>query len=266
MTKKNILTAIAAVAMSTSILSSGVCFNASASTADGTTDPNFVPRYESELELAPPIRLMTDDEIPAEAIFEVMDQNDDGAVRVADAIQAKKEGNDALSKAICDYIVNDGYAEDITACAVPLQMINDYIRSDQFQLISVWKDDLSNGEPYMANFMFLNAASARFFVYETNFITDEQGFINFWDVDGDRSVTEKDAAQLYLNSEDEPKALSISAYAQDSWNAFTIISDRSSKPARELERLITRGDELIGVDGGDLTVFSYRDGIMNLLW
>lgn len=269
MTKKNILTAIVAVAMSASILS-GACFNASASTADGTTDPNFVPGYteEPELELAPPIRLMTDEEIPVQAhdaIFETMDQNDDGEVRIADAIQAHKEGNEALSKAICYYIVNEART-DITACAVPLQMINDYIRSDQFQLVSVWKDDTSGNEPYMAHFMFLNTASASFFVYETNFVTDEQGFINFWDVDGDRSITEKDAARVYLDSENELKALSISAYAQDGWDAFATISDGSSKPARELEHLITRGDELIGVDGEDLTIFSYEDGIMNLLW
>lgn len=268
--KKNILAAIAATIVSASVLS-GACFTANASTADGTTDPNFVPRYEEEveLELAPPICILPEEEIPTQAwdaIFEVMDQNDDGEVRVADAIAAKKAGYDALAKTICNFIVDDGYTEPITMSPVPLQEIANYIRKDQFELVSIWKDDIEDGEPYMARFMFLNKNGGSFFVYETQFITDDQGFINLWDVNGDKAVTEKDAAKVYLDTEDEKKALTISAYAKDGNGAFACYGDATSRMALELERMLMAGDELVGVDGGDITVFSYDSGIMNMIW
>ena len=281
--KKNILAAIAAITASVSLLA-GSCFTVNAASC-AETDPVYgwqgtSPSYpakeieEPEYELAPPICILPTEEIPQkawDAIFEVMDYNGDGELHVNDAIQAKKEGNEYLSKAICNYIINDGYTDSITMSPIPLQGIADKIRSDQFQLVSVWEDGLEEEKStYYAYFMFYNTKLADFFVYQTPFITDDQGFINLWDVDKDKSVTEKDAAKVYLDTEDEKKATAISAYAQYGDGAFALSGelypkmDPSMVPV--LEHMLTDGYELVGIDGGDITVFSYDNGIFNFLF
>lgn len=278
MTKKNILAAaIAAITVSVSTLACGSLAANAASCAE--TDPVYgwqgtSPSYpaeeieEPEYELAPPICILPTEEIPQQAwdaIFEAMDVNDDGEVRVNDAIQAKKEGNDKLSEAICKYIINDGYADCITMSPIPLQEIADKIRSEQFQLVCIWKDGLEKEKStYYGYFMFYSAKTADFFVYETPFITDGQGFLNLWDVDKDEAVTEKDAAKVFLETGNEKKATAISAYAQFGNAAFAISADATPRMALELERMLESGDELVGIDGGDITVFDYDTGIMNL--
>lgn len=270
MTKKNILAAIAALAMSVSAFA-GSSFNVNAASC-ADSDPVYDYQIEEpEYELAPPICILPPEEIPQQAwddIFDLMDQNDDGEVRVADAIQAKKEGNDKLSDAICDYIINDGYDKYITMSPVPLSYIEETIRKDQFQLVSVWRADSNgNGENDRARFMFINTTTADFFVYETSFVSVEKGFINLWDYDKDGAVTEKDAASVYLNEGDEQKALAISTYAQYGDAGFAAQSYIPVSLSETIERQLADGAILVAADSGDygITLFDYN-GLTQLRW
>jgi hypothetical protein len=263
--RKNILAAIAATIVSASVLSS-TCFTANASTADGTTDPNFVPHFEEEVEydLAPPICILPNDEIPAQAwddVRDALDQNDDNEIRVADAIQAKKDGKEALSKVICEYIINDGYNDYVTMSPVPLQYITDTIRADEFQLVSVWRADSNNdGESDRVRFMFLNTTSGGLFVYETSFVSEEQGFTTLWDYDQDGEVTEKDAATLYLNEEDEQQALAISSYAQFGNAGLAAESHICVSLADEIEKQLANGANLVAAENTDYGIKLYEQG------
>lgn len=253
--KKNILAAIAAITASASLLAGSSLIAGASSCA------------EHEYELAPPICVLPSEEIPQkawDAIFEVMDLNGDNEVRVSDAIQAKKNGNAYLSDVICRFIINEGYTENITMSPVPLKEIADKIRHEQFQLVSVWED----GEN--AYFMFYNTKVAGFFVYETACVNAQEGFINLWDVDGDKVVTEKDAAKVYLESEDEQKATTISAYAQYGDGAFALSCQRYPNMdgiAPELERRLTEdGYELISISSESIAVFSYENGMFEFVF
>lgn len=261
MTKKNILAALIAAAMSVTVSATiaGASLTASAAACNNVDE-------EPEYALAPPIRMMCEEEIPESTWDDIrykLDCNSDKEIHVNDAISFKRNGNDALATAVCNYILADGQLE-FTVSPVSLKDISDRIKSEGFELTSVWGVDEDNdGKFETARFMFLNSYTGTFFVEETSTMSMEDGFVKLWDIDGDKAVTEKDAAHVLLEEENIEKADAIGQYAEYGNGGFAIQCFIPVSLSETLEAMLADGAEFVAADNSTygITLFDYNHGI-----
>ena len=76
----------------------------------------------------------------------------------------------------------------------------------------------------------------------------------------------KNILSVYLNEEDETKAITISTYAQYGDGAFAISADATSDYCQILEQRLEDGHDLIAVGENSVATFNYDGGIHELYY